>query len=84
MKVDLYAIQDVVAEKFNTPFASENELTAKRTVARACLVDEGFINNPEDYRLFKIGEYDPETGQVVPESTPKLVCEVYSLVKQPD
>lgn len=68
MIYNLYTIQDVMIG-FNAPFIMKNDEIAKREY-------RNFLeNNPnkEDMRLFRVGKFNDETGEVTPEVTPQLV-----------
>lgn len=67
MKYQMYAVYDVKAETFNTPFFMQNDNTAKRGFSDACNNPETpFGQHPEDYTLFHIGEYSDAQGVVTP------------------
>lgn len=60
--LQLYSIYDTAAKEFHLPYEAPND-------ALACRVFIGAVNMPgslnlaaEDIALFKIGEFDPETG----------------------
>lgn len=38
-------------------------------------------SNPEDYELFEMGEFIPETGIIVPHKAPISVCTAKSVAK---
>lgn len=60
MKVDMYAIKDVVSGAFAPPFLGKNDAVAIRSF-RKTLGQNPF---PDDYELYLIGGYDDETGLV--------------------
>lgn len=61
MKYTLYAVQDTMIG-FGTPFIKINEEVAKRDYKNFLQAEP----NRKDMRLFKLGEYDDETGIIDP------------------
>ena len=62
MKKSLYSIRDEVAEEFGEPFMAVND-----NVARRCYLLGLSKVSPEfmpDYKLFRIGEFDDQSGSV--------------------
>lgn len=65
MKVNLYAVQDVKAHRFNPPFSGQSHVEAMRAFAQPCQNPESLWNKyPEDFSLFHIGTFDDESAQV--------------------
>lgn len=66
MKLHAYCIYDSAAQAFNTPFFQQNDGLAIR--AFQGLVNADDKNNvseyPEQFTLFKIGEYDDQDGKI--------------------
>lgn len=61
----LFAVRDLKAEAFAAPMAVPTEGLATRAFTDAVLAPGSVLaKNPEDYILFQIGEYDPNTGLV--------------------
>ena len=70
----IYAMRDVKAG-FGNPELSLNDATMKRTFAmRINQIGTEIAFSPADYSLYKIGEYEIETGKLIP-MMPELVCE---------
>ena len=60
----IYSIRDNAAASFGMPIVEQNELTAVRGF-RFSLSGQGTMGfAPEDYDLYKIGEFDSEKGEV--------------------
>ncbi len=59
MKYGLYSIQDTLIA-FNAPYVQVSEEVAKRGYQEVCETNP----HSKDLRLFKIGEFDDETGEV--------------------
>lgn len=61
----LYSVRDVKVERFFPPFAQRNQLEAQRTFLDMCGDHRTPISkHPEDYTLYEIGSFNPETGEV--------------------
>jgi hypothetical protein len=74
MKLNIYTIFDIKAKLYNKPFYMLNDQVAERT-ARDLLNDEkSDINkHPEDFVLYKIGEYDDNTGIITTLQLPDML-----------
>lgn len=59
----LYSIKDVVAEEFGPVFEAVNNGVAIRNFSNV-LKETKY---PEDYELYKLGNYDESTGEIIPE-----------------
>ena len=67
MKLAMFVIYDSKAELYNAPFLYQNDALAMR--AARDLANDGqsqTSRTPEDFTLFKIGEYDDNTAQITP------------------
>lgn len=72
MKYPMYCYRDQKVG-FMPPQADQNDNTAIRGFAYAINSRDGLMNfSPKDYDLYKVGEFDTETGQLTP-CTPALV-----------
>lgn len=71
----LFAVRDVKAEAFAAPMAVPTEGLARRAFTDAVMQPGSVLaKNAEDYMLFQIGEYDPNSGLLVACSpSPKFV-----------
>lgn len=64
----IYAIKDTMAGVFSVPFAAENDNVAKRTFANeANNVNSKICVYAKDMDLYAIGEWNVNTGDLVPE-----------------
>ena len=63
MITQIFTIRDSKTKAFFTPFHSQNEELAIRSITE-CMYDEShqFARFPEDFDLYSIGEYDDSTG----------------------
>lgn len=62
---NMYTVQDVVAQRFSPPTLSQNDQTAIRDF-RIFLQDTNVAasRNPQDFRLWHLGDFDPDDGQI--------------------
>ena len=70
----IFTVLDMAAKRFTEPFFAANEEVALRSFKEA-VNSEGhpFSKFPEDYALYKIGEWDNESGDIAAEEPVKLV-----------
>lgn len=67
MKYGLYCMRDEIAQTFGTVVQDINDDCARRNF-RFGLENSKDVRNfsPEDFSLYKVGEYDDTTGEVIP------------------
>lgn len=64
MKRKFYAIYDKLANRYTYLFESENNMTATRLFqGEAARKDSVINNNPEDFKLCAVGEFDDINGE---------------------
>ena len=72
MKLNVYTIFDQAAKAYVSPFFMHNHAMATRTFSDQVNQTGNQINShPEQFILFCIGEYDDQTGEIIPLSTPE-------------
>lgn len=75
MILKLYVIRDQ-RTSYMTPSVDYNDQSAIRNFEHAVLQKDSLFNtHAEDYSLYRIGEYDNNTGRVVPEESPVLILD---------
>lgn len=78
----VYAIRDALTG-FMQPTFELNDACAKRNfeVAVTCVSPPGHLLSarPADFTLYKIGQYDSDSGGLVPLSPPECICTGSSL-----
>ena len=75
MKYNVYCIRDDKIG-FLTPTVDTNHFTAARNFANAIMQGQGVLfTHADDFRLYCIGEFDTESGQLIPHAVPELVSE---------
>lgn len=74
----MYSVFDAKAESFGVPFYAENDNVARRIFGDAATGKDTMLHaHPEDFFLYKVGEFRSDEGLVVP-------CKVISLAKATD
>lgn len=58
----LYSIKDVVADEFGPIYEAVNDGVAIRNFSK--ILQE--VTYPEDFELYKVGEFDVKTGEIMP------------------
>lgn len=65
--IKLYALRDIKMERFMPLFQAHNDLVALRefrSVANNKALGNTIAHNTEDYDLYLVGTYDPETAMI--------------------
>lgn len=74
MKLGIYVMNDK-RSTFMTPSFDYNDATAIRNFEHACDNDQSLMfTHPEDFSIYRIGEYDNESGVITP-CDPKLIAD---------
>lgn len=69
----IYAIRDKKVG-FMSPMVDQNDETAKRNFAFAVQHNDSmFMAFPDDYDLYRIGEFNSESGEIV-SALPEFIC----------
>lgn len=65
MVLNMYAVRDVRTQAYLKPVFVQNDSVLERALKDG-LDDENslFHHHPEDYQVFRLGEYDDSTGTV--------------------
>lgn len=75
MKLNIYAIFDEKAELFNTPFFMANDNLAIRGFNDLASDPSSTIyRNPQDYRLYELGEFQNLSGKIIPVDKPRFIA----------
>lgn len=80
MTIKIYAVKDVAAGEFMSPFYVQNDAMLKRVVREAVNKEEENIFNKfcEDKQVYCLGEFDSSTGAIT-SKTPDLVINCIDL-----
>lgn len=83
MITGIYAIKDAKST-FMPCTVDVNDATAVRNFEHAVRQPDSLLaSHPNDFALFKLGEYDNESGVISPLFPPKLLCDAAQcLVKE--
>lgn len=80
MKMQMFVIYDSKAEVYNKPFYQLNDACALRTARDLRSTPNNEINNnPEDYSMFHLGEYDDSNAQIDLNSSPKIFLKFHEI-----
>jgi hypothetical protein len=81
----IYAIYDQASQSYAQPFFAQNDGVAVRIVQSA--VNGPERNNitlyPEQFSLWRLGEYNDKTGKIIPAEKPEFLRGAHGLKKQP-
>lgn len=77
----LFAVRDVKADAFGSPIAAPTRGLALRSFSDACANERSeFCRYPDDYMLYELGDYDPNSGEIRCHKLPSLVATARSVV----
>lgn len=83
MKKKMYAIRDTKAEIYKQPTYFLTHGEAERAFKELANDREGIIGkNPEDFDLYYMGEFDDETGNIIPQEAPQHIQKAIHLKQQ--
>ena len=72
----LYCIKDEKAETYGFPFQADNDAMAERALDHNCQIEGSLMESfPLDFRLYKVADFDTETGVVTPLDTLQFVAQ---------
>lgn len=79
-----YSIYDVRTRQYDDPWTSPNDDTAIRTVSTGVNKPGNHTLHlyPEDFALFYVGDFDPETGVTINMEEKVLVRQCLAMVEQ--
>lgn len=81
MKINLYSVKDSKLGKFCQPFTAPNDEIAKRMLQSTIRAGGNNIADyPEDFQLFKIGNYDEDTAELTTEQ--KFLANATEFIKK--
>lgn len=77
----IFSVRDSKAKVYIQPIADRNSAQAERNFKTAVTNPEtDFHKYPEDFQLFELASWDPDTGIIIPHPSPILVCDAKSLM----
>lgn len=76
----MFAIRDSKGEAYGVPFVKNARGEAERVFTQLRNQKDSTIGQfPEDYDLFEIGTFDPDTGKVVGHDSPRHMVKAVDL-----
>lgn len=67
----IFAVRDAKLGEFLNPFFLPTKMMALRGFSDECQrADCPLSAHPEDYELFELGEFEPESGRLIPHQSP--------------
>lgn len=83
MKQDVFSVFDDKASAFGTPIFVANRGIAVRSFSDAVQESgNAFAKHASDYKLYKLGEFDNVSGELIKLTTPEFVCHASDFVKE--
>lgn len=81
--VKIYAVRDQYTG-YGQPFSCQSDAVAMRDFRVAIYGSKDILMHasPKDFDLMRLGEYDPETGTIIPEIVPVLIVSGLSVAKE--
>ena len=80
MRHEIFCIRDNKSNVYNLPFFCNSLPAAIRNVSRAVMDETTQLNAfPQDFDLFKLGEYDDEQGKFIIQGNPEFVQSLVSI-----
>lgn len=80
MKYPMFCIFDHKAGRYSAPNIDINEQTALRGFAQAVNNNESFRFSPGDIDIFKVAEFDQDSGRITPCDPIEFLCNGSSVV----
>lgn len=81
MLLKVYSIRDRKTEMYNTPWFQKSHGEAERSFTSMAMDEKTTINQyPEDYDLYFIGEYNSDTGCLIPLDSPLHVSKAIEIL----
>lgn len=79
----LYSVYDSKAESYSQPFFAVNDAVARRMFEQACNDGETPVcAHPEDYTLFRVGDWSSEAGKVQGLEAPVAIARAIELKRE--
>lgn len=80
MQTKIFALKDTKIGQYHNPFVQASEVTAIRGLEQALKnPDNQIAQYPSDFDLYEIGEFNLETGILIPRVSPKFIISALSL-----
>lgn len=80
-KMIICAVRDRAVDAFGQPFFVRHEMEAMRSFGDEInRSGSNFSVHPDDYDLYRLGTYDDQTGNILPDDRPAMLSSGKSLV----
>lgn len=74
MNINAYSVKDSKSGTFGNPFYAQNDALASRSFEQASNDPQTTINAyPEDFSLYRIGNFDDQSGEFTSEKQPQFI-----------
>lgn len=78
-----FAIRDIKIDSFHLPFFQTHKAGAMRMFSDLARDQQSpMAKHPEDFQLFEIGVYDPQTAQLIPHSQTAFLANATDFINQ--
>lgn len=81
MKYGVYAIRDRIAETFQSVNVDINDAVARRNFSFAVNNNDNMLFSASDLEFYRIGEFDPHTGTIVPVTPAVLIARADEVIQ---
>lgn len=83
MKLGVYVVYDVKADVYSQPMLLTNDQVAIRIITN-CVNKKGhnYNLNPEDYYLYRMGDYEDNTGRIEQPERLELITSAIAVVRK--
>jgi len=83
MKLQCFSIKDVAVGAFSQPFYARSRAEAVRMLQDTMATREHqFSKHPQDFGLYRVGEWDDQTGVFEPYSVPEHMVQLLDLAEK--
>lgn len=80
MSTQVYTLRDSVLGSYTLPFYATSNLHARRICKEVIISgDNSVAHSPIDFELFRLGEFDSNTGLITSLDRPEPVCRLDQL-----
>lgn len=77
--MQIFGIKDVQTDTFGLPLCRVTQGVAIREISNGMLQDENLTLNARDFSLYKLGDYDEQSGRLTP-CDPKHIVDFTELL----
>ena len=83
MNYRMYTIRDTKGEVFHPPFYKKTHGEAERDFRTLVNDDKSMqFKYPEDFDLYYVGDYDDQSGKIVPQDSPQHIIKAVQVLVQ--